>query len=506
MNLKRFLDHCVFARLLSANHRLLAQFWCYSTRKKEVDCGCQGSQTDLIRITVLLLCWLCLDSKSLSNISGVYIIVVMGLSSLSVVFAVVVGYIHHQGLMDREVPDWLRKLGRKINKIVLVHPRRKIGSQKGDSSTADTTPEPKQSFNGSFTSLNLTFKNDMNVDHTPNHKPVINKALSQQTYVTRDGNLKLANSTREGMRLARSGPGTGFRLNQNHSPAVNTPLLAASGPDKGGGREGGAGGNNEKHNVYNSTKTAGNPDATCAANSNSKSLKEKCPNKDIVQNSPKAIKNKDTAQGSSKVYHHSTKDTMPNNPKDNSTEGGNQARKPNASKEPVQNSPKTNHNKPVRKDKQIKTGSEVDKHENIPLLPRESRECHECKLFKQARLEALQGCQSTNPQPAAPENHPSEACSEKAHSKECNRSKKRCERHYAQQEEILKRLSTLLLKQEELMKPPPEEVNKEWHEIAEVADRCFFWFYLTITLLVTIIILLLVPLGKSATLQTDIIS
>ena len=47
------------------------------------------------------------------------------------------------------------------------------------------------------------------------------------------------------------------------------------------------------------------------------------------------------------------------------------------------------------------------------------------------------------------------------------------------------------------MKPHPEEVNKEWHEIAEVVDRCFFWFYLTVTTLLTITILLLVPLGKS---------
>ena len=97
--------------------------------------------------------------KLSSFISGVYIIVVMGLSSLSVVFSVIVGYIHHQGLMDREVPDWLRKFSRRLNRFVLVHPRRRQGSQK-DPSTTETTPDPKQSFTDSFTSLNLTFKND----------------------------------------------------------------------------------------------------------------------------------------------------------------------------------------------------------------------------------------------------------------------------------------------------------------------------------------------------------
>ena len=408
----------------------------------------------------------------------------MGLSSLSVVFSVIVGYIHHQGLMDREVPDWLRKLSRRLNRFVLVHPRRRQGSQK-DPSTTETTPDPKQSFNDSFTSLNLTFKNDMDIDHTPNHKP---KPLSH-TYVQRDGTLKLANSTKEGLKLSH---GTGFRL--NHNPGVNTPLSAPSVQNKGGGS------NSRNHNGCNNTK-AGHPDGI-NGNNNPRSSKDQISNnKDVSQNSPKrGVRDKDVPLVSSKGNH--AKDITPNHPKGNHHKEAGQHFQRVAGvsdKEPVHNNPKSNQSKTSSNSKRDKHSKTSDKQENIPLQTREPRECQECKLFRQAKLEALQGCRPSSPhQPYHQQgSHPSETCEERSHSKECNRSKKRCERHYTQQEEILKRLSLLLLKQEELMKPQPEEVNKEWHEIAEVVDRCFFWFYLTVTTTLTITILLLVPLGKS---------
>ena len=389
---------------------------------------------------------------------------------MSVVFAVMVGYIHHQGLMDREVPDWLRRLGRRLNRFVLVHPRRRQGSQK-DPSTTETTPDPKQSFNDSFTSLNLTFKNDM--DHTPNHTPNHKSKALSQTYVQRDGTLKLASSTKEGLKISH---GCGIRL--NHNPGVNTPLLSASAQDKGSGS------NAKKHNGHNSTKVS-NPDGN-NGNFNTKTSKDK----EMVQNSPKLVKCKNFTQGAPKSNY--TKDLIQNNPKGNHKELGHHSQKA-AYKELMHNSPKSNQNKPSKKDKQSKTGGD-GKQENIPL---QTRECQECKLFKQAKLEALQGCQPNPNSQTHQGSHPGETCDERSHSKECNRTKKRCERHYIQQEEILKRLSLLLLKQEEMMKPPPEEVNKEWHEIAEVVDRCFFWFYITITVVITITILVLIPLGKS---------
>ena len=408
----------------------------------------------------------------------------MGLSSLSVVFSVIVGYIHHQGLMDREVPDWLRKFSRRLNRFVLVHPRRRQGSQK-DPSTTETTPDPKQSFNDSFTSLNLTFKNDMDIDHTPNHKP---KPLSH-TFVQRDGTLKLANSTKEGLKLSHR---AGFRL--NHNSGVNTPLLSPSVQDKG------EGGNSRHHNGCNNTKAA-NPDGN-NGNNNPKASKDRISNnKDVLQNSPK-IKEKDVTLVASKSTN--TKDITPNHPKGNHhKEAGHHSQRVVgvSGKELTHNNPKSNQSKTSsnsKRDKHSKTSGD-SKQENIPLQTREPRECQECKLFRQAKLEALQGCRPSSPhQPYHHQgSHPSETCEERSHSKECNRSKKRCERHYTQQEEILKRLSLLLLKQEELMKPQPEEVNKEWHEIAEVVDRCFFWFYITVTTLLTVTILLLVPLGKS---------
>ena len=58
--------------------------------------------------------------------TGVYIIVAMGLTCVSVMFAVVVTYIYHQGSMNREVPQWLRKSAFYLNKIVrsraVLHP------------------------------------------------------------------------------------------------------------------------------------------------------------------------------------------------------------------------------------------------------------------------------------------------------------------------------------------------------------------------------------------------
>ena len=64
-------------------------------------------------------------------------------------------------------------------------------------------------------------------------------------------------------------------------------------------------------------------------------------------------------------------------------------------------------------------------------------------------------------------------------------------------EEILKKLEAILARQEELLKPRTDSVNREWQEVAEIVDRFLFWLYFAVTLSVTIVILVLVPLGKS---------
>ena len=65
-------------------------------------------------------------------------------------------------------------------------------------------------------------------------------------------------------------------------------------------------------------------------------------------------------------------------------------------------------------------------------------------------------------------------------------------------DELLRGLNILLQRQEQLLKPQKEsDINKEWHEVAEIMDRFLFWVYFIINFVVTIVILVLVPLGKT---------
>ena len=92
----------------------------------------------------------------------------MGLTSVSVGFAVAVSYIHHQGSMGKDIPGWLRKTGHLLNRVVAVHKHwnKRPGSKNSlnkSPSTTETTPDLKTPLKESFSSINFTFKNDADV-------------------------------------------------------------------------------------------------------------------------------------------------------------------------------------------------------------------------------------------------------------------------------------------------------------------------------------------------------
>ena len=69
-------------------------------------------------------------------------------------------------------------------------------------------------------------------------------------------------------------------------------------------------------------------------------------------------------------------------------------------------------------------------------------------------------------------------------------------------ETLVKQMSTLLKRQENVLKELEDgRLNREWHEIAEIIDRFLFCVYFIISVSVTIIILVLVPLGKTVKIR-----
>lgn len=71
-------------------------------------------------------------------------------------------------------------------------------------------------------------------------------------------------------------------------------------------------------------------------------------------------------------------------------------------------------------------------------------------------------------------------------------------------DELIKKLDKMLTQHEKLLnklnKANQWYVNKEWHDISEVFDRFLFWFYFVLTTIITVVILVLAPLGKTVTL------
>ena len=76
------------------------------------------------------------------------------------------------------------------------------------------------------------------------------------------------------------------------------------------------------------------------------------------------------------------------------------------------------------------------------------------------------------------------------------RTRKKSERKMYN-DELMKRLDLLFIRQEELLKSKQSETNREWQEVAEVIDRTLFWVYVVVTFMTTVVILVLVPLGKT---------
>ena len=93
--------------------------------------------------------------------AGVYIIVVMGFASLSVVCAVGVTWMHNQGTKGRPVPSAVRKVCLFLNRWVRVRVRTNLSNNSSPNapSTAETTPDLKTPLVQSYSSVNLTFKN-----------------------------------------------------------------------------------------------------------------------------------------------------------------------------------------------------------------------------------------------------------------------------------------------------------------------------------------------------------
>ncbi len=315
------------------------------------------------------------------------------------------------------------------------------------SSTAETTPELKAPFTGSYSSINLTFKNDMDVDHTPIHRPM-GRSVSQ-TYIQQDGSIKLTHvnaENHEGLKLSHNTHnGGGIMLNHVSGSIKRTVPASAVRDNANSGHHAGSHGNikansTDSHNDNTNDEVNGNNNSS---SSKSKQKESNCETDALLK---KQLSNK-------KQFPRDTK--VPQ-------------------KQPRQ------LNSVCLECRNLKgLAMEVNKIRNTQTI-----QATQGKQTKDSSTQVISQIQATS----------NETCNE---TKGCSRTRKRCERHYAQQEEILRQLSQLLMKQEELMKPPREEVNKEWHEVAEIIDRCFFWFYLTVTMLVTIIILLLVPLGKS---------
>ena len=84
------------------------------------------------------------------------------------------------------------------------------------------------------------------------------------------------------------------------------------------------------------------------------------------------------------------------------------------------------------------------------------------------------------------------------HRAELKRSFKRRSDRYSCTDEIVRKLDILLSRHEELLRVREEETTAhEWKEIGEIIDRALFWIYVILLVGLTVIILVLVPLGKT---------
>lgn len=89
------------------------------------------------------------------------------------------------------------------------------------------------------------------------------------------------------------------------------------------------------------------------------------------------------------------------------------------------------------------------------------------------------------------------------HRAELKRSfRRRGAERYFSSDEILRKLDVLLSRHEELLRAREDtSACQEWKEVAEVIDRALFYVYSVVVTLASVVILILVPLGKSVSLD-----
>ena len=90
-----------------------------------------------------------------------YIITIMGMTSISVCMAVIISHIHHQSVRSRRVPKWLHGVMKKMARVVFmeynpIH----INNNFQWPSTADTSPDSKTPLRDSYSSINLSFNGE----------------------------------------------------------------------------------------------------------------------------------------------------------------------------------------------------------------------------------------------------------------------------------------------------------------------------------------------------------
>ena len=83
----------------------------------------------------------------------------------------------------------------------------------------------------------------------------------------------------------------------------------------------------------------------------------------------------------------------------------------------------------------------------------------------------------------------------------CDTGPSHTERYAQVTSELLRKLTALLQRQDAILEQVrsisrQNDVNAEWRQVSQVLDRFFFWLFLVLTLVTTVVILILVPLSK----------
>ena len=99
-------------------------------------------------------------------ISGVYIIVVMGLTCLAVFLAVFISHLHHQSTKNRPVPPWLRRFARRVARYVTLSKRHLAFNSEDTRASGCTLPDCTTPLNESFSNGNIYSGRSSETDET----------------------------------------------------------------------------------------------------------------------------------------------------------------------------------------------------------------------------------------------------------------------------------------------------------------------------------------------------